>query len=208
MSKHEYFKNALSDFTFEAASGAAIRHLADLGYTAKQIMEQLTYPTPYEKVQKTVWEHLVDTGVLLLKEPGSEKRKRNVTYVKEYGKYGRASLRQVVLEDNGAELPCWEKYHFDNSSSGDFSTFLVENCMKSGEEFSYFSCDFGLYLKKEPEKFMGALQVLDNRQQDYIQGLPWEEKVVYHRLNQRMRDIVIRLYENGWYFENYYFGRV
>ena len=55
---------------------------------------------------------------------------------------------------------------------------------------------------------MGALQVLDNRQQDYIQGLPWEERVVYHRLNQRMRDIVIRLYENGWYFENYYFGRV
>ena len=71
MSEKKYFKNALSDFTFEAASGAAIRHLADLGYTVKQITERLTYPTSYERVQKVVWEHLVNTGVLLLKEPGS-----------------------------------------------------------------------------------------------------------------------------------------
>lgn len=206
MSKQEYFKNALSDFTFEAASGAAIRHLADLGYTAKQIAERLTYPAPYERVQRAVWEHLVDTGVLLLKEPGSEVQKRQVTYVKEYGKYGRASLRQIVLADDGKELPCWKKYCFQENNKEDFSAFLVERCMKSGEEFSYAACDFGLRLKKEPKKFMDALQVLDHRQQDYILGLPWEEKIVYHRLNLRMRDIVICLHENGWECEACYFG--
>ena len=45
MAEQEYFKNALSDFTYEAASGGAIRHLADLGYTVKQICEQLSFPT-------------------------------------------------------------------------------------------------------------------------------------------------------------------
>lgn len=205
MSEKKYFKNALSDFTFEAASGAAIRHLADLGYTVKQITERLTYPTSYERVQKAVWEHLVNAGVLLLKEPGSEKPKRNVTYVKEYGKYGRASMRQVVLPEND-KVPRWKKYHLKDNNMGDFSGFLVEKCIKSGEEFSYISCDFGLSLKREPEHLNKKLQVLDHRQRDYILGLPWEEKTVYHRLNQRMRDIVICLQENGWEWGDCYFG--
>jgi len=206
MSEKEYFKNALSDFTFEAASGAAIRHLADLGYTVKQITEQLTYPTSYERVQKAVWEHLINTGVLRLKEPGSEKPKRNVTYVKEYGKYGRASLRQVVLPEND-KVSCWKKYHLKDNTIGDFSVFLVEKCIKSGEELSYVSCDFGFFLKKEPKYLKEKLQVLDHRQQDYILGLPWEEKTVYHRLNRRMRDIVLRLQENGWEWGSCYFGK-
>jgi len=35
--KQEYFKKSLSDFTFDMASGGAIRHLADRGYTVEQI---------------------------------------------------------------------------------------------------------------------------------------------------------------------------
>lgn len=206
MSRQEYFKNALSDFAFEAASGAAIRHLADLGYTVKQIMEQLTYPTPYERVQKTVWEHLVNTGVLLLQEPGSEGQKRNVTYIKEYGKYGRASLRQVVLPEDDKEMLHWKRYSLKESDIREFSAVLVEMCAKNGEENSYISCDFGMCLKKEPDKLMDVWKRLDDRQKDYILGLPWEEKIVYHRLNQRMRDIVIRLRENGWDCGNCYFG--
>ena len=71
MAEQEYFKSALSDFTYEAASGGAIRHLADLGYTVKQISGQLSFPTPFARVQKTVWQRLLDTGVLLMEEPGS-----------------------------------------------------------------------------------------------------------------------------------------
>ena len=56
MQEHSYFQKALADFTQEAASGGAIRHLADMGYTVKQIMERLDFPTPYERVQKAVWE--------------------------------------------------------------------------------------------------------------------------------------------------------
>ena len=33
MSENRYFQKALSDFTYDAASGGAIRHLTDTGYT-------------------------------------------------------------------------------------------------------------------------------------------------------------------------------
>ncbi|MDE7114573.1 MAG: hypothetical protein K2O57_10425, partial [Acetatifactor sp.] len=80
MSDQKYFQNALSNFIFEAASGGAIRHLTDLGYTVSEIMERLDVPTPYERVQKAVWQRLLDTGVLLLEEPGSENGREKVTY--------------------------------------------------------------------------------------------------------------------------------
>ena len=44
MSEQDFFKSALSNFTHEAASGGAIRHLADLGYTVDWITRELTFP--------------------------------------------------------------------------------------------------------------------------------------------------------------------
>ena len=52
--RQKYFDEALSDFVHDAASGGAIRHLVDLGYSLTQIMQALSYPTPRERVQKTV----------------------------------------------------------------------------------------------------------------------------------------------------------
>ncbi len=60
-----YFQDALSDFVYDAASGRAIRHLADAGYTTEQIVNQLDYPTPFAKVQHTVTRHLKESGILL-----------------------------------------------------------------------------------------------------------------------------------------------
>lgn len=42
MEEQKYFKQAISNFTYEAACGGAIRHLADLGYSVRKIMEQLS----------------------------------------------------------------------------------------------------------------------------------------------------------------------
>ena len=53
MAKPDYFKNALANFTFEAACGGAIRHLTDSGYSVTQIMERLQFPTSYDRVQKS-----------------------------------------------------------------------------------------------------------------------------------------------------------
>ena len=115
MAEQEYFKNALSDFTYEAASGGAIRHLADLGYTVKQISGQLSFPTPYERVQKTVWQRLLETGVLLAEEPGSGKRRSGgrAEYVIERDKYGRTSFRLAArdIEEKAGEI-CWKERKF------------------------------------------------------------------------------------------------
>ena len=49
-----------------------------------------------------------------------------------------------------------------------------------------------------------ALQGLEERQREYIQGLPWEGKVVYHRLDCRMREITVRLYGMEGHPEGYH----
>ena len=205
MSEQKYFKKALSNFAYESASGGEIRHLADLGYTVKQIMERLDFPTPYERVQRTVWEHFHNTGVLLSEEPGSEKQKEKSVYVKEYDKYGKPSFRRVNDSDQEKKVVCWAKYHFDKSADGNLADYLLEKCKENRESLSYISCDFGLRSMREPEKYKELLQVLTEGQREYILGLPWERKIVYHMLNKRMREIVVRLYENSVYQAGCYF---
>lgn len=202
MVEQEYFKSALSDFTYEAASGGATRHLADLGYTVKQISEQLSFPTPYARVQKTVWQRLLETGVLLREEPGNGKSRSGgkAEYVTERDKYGRTSFRLVAAKDDGKDGGpiCWKERIFgdDGESGRDLAVYLDEKCRQNSGE-AYISCRFGILLHKEPSGFEAVLAVLNERQREYITGLPWEEKVCYHRLNQRMQEIAVKLYHAG-----------
>lgn len=228
MAEQEYFKKALSNFTFEAASGGAIRHLADLGYPVSRIAKKLTFPTPYERVQKTVWEHFLDTGVLRMEEPGSRNGcgREKVTYVRDYDKYGKPSFRRVVLSpketmgEHNAALGenvsikggiSWKELQFlEGGGTGrSLAEFLKEKCMENGEEFSYVSCDFGLQLHNgdKAEKFMKSLLVLEDEYREYILGLPWERRLCYHRLDKRMREIVVKLHEIKAYQGKCYFLR-
>lgn len=70
--KPGYFEEALSDFTHDAASGGAIRHMVDLGYSAEQIMQRLDFPTPRSRVEKTILQYMIKTGMLLEKLPADE----------------------------------------------------------------------------------------------------------------------------------------
>lgn len=67
-----YFEEALSDFTHDVASGGAIRHLVESGYSVNQIMERLDFPTPRERVEKTVYRYMTESGILLSKLPMEE----------------------------------------------------------------------------------------------------------------------------------------
>lgn len=226
MSEQDYFKAALADFTFEAASGGAIRHLADLGYTVKQITEQLSFPTPYQRVQKAVRERLLETGVLLLEEPGSGKGHSPApVYVVDHDKYGRTSFRRAraskELAEGATERPAkkpveglaektsggvlWRERVFDEKRDGNPAVYLAEKCRENGEEKAFVFCDFGLRMEKEPALFEEALQVLDERARDYIYGLFQGQKGCYHRLNRRMREIVAKLYERKEYHSICYF---
>lgn len=90
------FNSALSNFTTDVAAGGAIRHLTDLGYSISEICGQLDYPIGKDKVAQIMWNHLVDTGVICMDNPQTENGIERVSYVKEYGKYGRSYLKRVV----------------------------------------------------------------------------------------------------------------
>lgn len=205
MSEEKYFQKALSNFTYEAASGGAIRHLADLGYSVKQIGEQLTFPTPYEKIQQTVWEHLIETGVILLEEPGRERHYEKVDFVKEYGKYGRTDFRRVTRNVADTVQIRWKERQFSEEKDGRLADYLTKKCRENGDDSSYVLCNFGALLKNEPEQFEKRIQILNQKQRDYVTGLFAEAKIIYHRLDFNMREIVARLYEENGYHGNCYF---
>ena len=211
MSEQDYFKSALSDFTHEAASGGAIRHLTDLGYTVDQITGKLTFPTPRERVRREVWKRLLDTEVVLLEEPGNGKGREKAVYVEEQDPYGRISFRRVA-EAGGSQQPVlWKERHFGEDERGKQSEcrylaeYLAEKCAKNGEDKSYCSCGFGRQIREDAAGFKAAMEALEERQGEYIRGLPWENRTCYHRLDLRMREIVVRLYEQEKYSGVFYF---
>lgn len=199
MSERVFFREALSDFTFESASGGAIRHLADLGYTVRQISEKLTYPTPYERVRGVVWQRLLDTKVVLTQEPGSGNGQRKAEYTIEHDKYGRTSFRRASYVGRNADVIHWKERTYSQDKDGTLAVYLAKLCEQNGENDIYISCDFGWWSRREPKKLTSALEILNERQREYIAGLPWENRVCYHRLDMRMKEITVKLHEAGVY---------
>ena len=98
------FENSLANFINDAASGDAVRHLADCGFTVTEIAVRLSFPTEKKRVSEMVWKHYIETGRISLTEPAGESL-RKVSYVKDEGPYGRVSMRQVVTEIPAPEQP-------------------------------------------------------------------------------------------------------
>lgn len=71
-----YFEAALSDFVFDVAAGGAIRHLVDRGYSVEQIMKELDYPVPRARVEKAVYRHMTESGMLLSTLPEETEKVR------------------------------------------------------------------------------------------------------------------------------------
>lgn len=223
MREQDFFRDALSDFTFEAACGGAIRHLTDLGCTVGQIASRLDFPLSYERVQRAAWQRLVDTEVILLEEPGSGRRKKRAVYVREYDQYGKASFRRMPedvscgtggaaatgsglrggregTDGNGPVV--WKERCVsaeDTAAWEALAVLLCEKVEENSQECSYMSCDFGVLEREDPRALGEALAVLEGRQREYVAGLPWTGKRVYHRLDSRMMSILQRLYRAGLY---------
>ncbi len=245
MNTRSFFQDALADFAQEAAWGGAVRHLADLGYTARQIADKLDFPVSYEKVRRAVWERLVDTEVILLEEPGSVRGRMRSVFVREYDRYGKASFRQVWedagaggkgrdgngksghgrggvgdLEQDGpivADKALGQRQGPDGAggwkekqvsmetgpSVEELARALHRGIEAGGRERAYVSCDFGLF-DRTAGGYEKLLEALDERQREYLTGLLWAGKRVYHRLDKRMEEIVLRLYGTGDYHGKYY----
>ncbi len=203
MGERSPFQSALADFTYDVASGGAIRHLTDLGYTAKQIAETLSYPTPMNRIQEQMWKRLLETETILAQEPGSPREISK--FVREYDKYGRTSFRMVSEPASQESRICIAEITISASEKERLRGILQRKLSENGERASYAACDFGLLMADKPEKYCRLLAALDECSQDYIEGLPWERKVVYHRLNERMQEIVFHLLESGLWQGDCYF---
>lgn len=191
---NQYFKEALSDFAYDMACGAQIRHLADLEHTVRQICDELDVSAPYQRVQKTVNEHLHKMGVLLSGKPDCTTLAKT-TFVREYDSYGRASFRQVVLKDTKTPVVCWQEYIYQPASDGNLLDFLTKKIEINGETVSYISCDFG----RDRQIMEKSLKALERRQQEYMKDILWKKTRMYHRLTPRMKEIIFCLYEQGLY---------
>lgn len=208
MEENRYFQDALARFTHEAANGGAIRHLADIGYTVEQIRAKLDFPAPYERVQRAVWQRLVDTGVILYEEPGKGEPKEKAVYVKEYDRYGKSTFRRVAERQEGLAVTSWKQRECrgDSASAESLLALLKEKLAENGEDFAYASCDFGRIAAREPGRYERMLEALGG-QREYVEGLPWERAKVYHRLNLRMLEILACLAQAGLYQGEVFFVR-
>lgn len=207
MAENEYFKQALSSFAMDMASGGAIKHLTNQGYTVQQIVNKLDFPTPYEKVQELVWKQLIENGCLLLEEPGNGTEHEKVDYIQETDSLGRKSFRKVVVSCENDIRIHWKEWNYIWKSEDSFRSFLDEQCVKNGEQDSYVRCDFGLRKYRDPKGYERTIQKLTAQQKEYILGLPWELRPVYHQLNLRMREIVATLYVAGEFHCCLYFRK-
>ncbi len=221
MDKPAYFQNALSSFATDVACGGAIRHLTNSGCTLEQIVARLDYPTSREKAQRIMMEHLYQSRVLLRKEPSDALFEGQTQFIQEQDAYGRRSLRKITIDyksqnnmtdmtqltemsqrEKGAKLKDfpWRESVYDPKRDGKLTELLYKKCEKNGAEYSYMSCDFALFHadsgSREEEK---QLSFLNNRQREYLAGIRWEKPVLYHRLDQRMREILGKMYDAGAY---------
>ncbi len=189
------FREALSRFSGEVANKGAICHLADIGYTAGQIVDALDFPAPFSRVQDVMWEHFLEEGVILCEEPGSGKRRGKSVFVKEYGPYGRTSFRRAAGPAEERAV-CWSDCRY-LPSMGTFASFLRGRCAANGEACSYAFFDLAGYRS-------GQARVHDT---EYLEGLPVRPGRFYHRLDDRMQRILCELYEQGAYEGALYFER-
>ena len=101
--KSKEFNKALHDFAFDVAGGAAIRHLANLGYSVSEIKKRLDFPISEKQIGQAVWKHLIDTRVICLENPSEININEKVTYVSCKGEYGRTYFKRVTEKIDSGE---------------------------------------------------------------------------------------------------------
>lgn len=96
MGENSYFREALSDFAFDAAYGDSIRHLHDSGYTPAQIREYLkTQALTEERIREVIEKYTGKSG-----DTGKRiNNSRDYEIVKEYDQYGRSTFVRKKKEN-------------------------------------------------------------------------------------------------------------
>lgn len=190
----DYFGEALADFAHDMASGGAIRHMVNLGYSVDEIKRRLDFPTSRERVRRTVDEYLRGCKILLEELPVAEEDLKTET------------LRRP--------------------SPSELTRRVRDLIDRNGEENSYVSCPYGLLFfdrksalaraglryegaagmdREQKDRIESLLSCLTGREREYLLGIPWERKIMYHRLNGRMTEISLELALHSEVEQSFYF---
>lgn len=190
-----YFEKSLSDFVHDVASGAAIRHLIDKGYSISQIEKELNYPVPRKRLLETVWEHQINSGIII-------------------------SIKNGIISGNTkGEIKYQEKICIKDPAA--LSKKLRKILSEYGEENVYVYCPCKRWLGDAKNSgIIFKCPTLTSRERDYIAEIPWGSTAAsyhtreetpcddtafvdgtvfgtgtefYHRLNSRMFEIVLEL---------------
>lgn len=219
MNNPDYFQKTLSKFTFDVASGDAIRHLLDRGFSLPEIKKMLDFPTPMDRIQSIAWDYLLEKGCIVTDVSAIGKPKEEVVYVTEYDAYGRQSFRKTVrpVTAPNSDFPsshptasassAWNERNYLPSIDGSFAEFLKFHCSATNPQAAYLFCDFGLVSHRDPALYAQMLAALDPDDRAYVESLPWERKKIYHQLDQRMVNIAVSLYDKGLYHGDLYVVR-
>ena len=194
----QYFKKALSSFIYEFASGDAIRRYAEKGMSIYQIEKKLSFPTPPNKIWEIVWNHYLHTNRILLHEPGKRDVKK-YEYVKELSSYGRISYRKIEVKEDNKNF-AWIKREWDND-------LIKEWDFRQESRQCYVELLFGLIRYKDCRLYQEILSCLSEKQADFVDGLFQKRCVVFYRLDEQMKEILLplgerHLHEGHIYFSN------
>jgi hypothetical protein len=169
MGENKYFREALKNFTYDSASGGAIEHLAGLGYLPQEIEKMLDFPTPYSQIREYYRNYLVKNKIIVEDKEELSAGRKSEYFVADYDSYGRKTFRRVVEYE------------------------------KEAVTGTYVSCDFGLRMRADQDKFAKFIEPLNDKQRMYIEGIPWGENKVWHLMDSRMTEIINILREKSGY---------
>lgn len=146
--------------------------------------------------------HLVDRGHSV------EQIMSELSYPVPRGKVEKAVYRYLSesgillnrLPDESGEMHIHRMYEKKKENIPQTLVLWIE---KYGEVNSYMECPFGKWIQNDEKRLRQTINCLTSREQEYILGIRWEQNVMYHRLNGRMREIGMKLAahtEREWAF--------
>ena len=214
MSEEKYFEKALSDMKDSFAGKDGIKHLAELGYSVRQIQASLDFPFPLDKIGRVLWDHYRSEEIILQKAPGSGAGSVKVHYIKQTDAYGKQSFIKVQGDDK-AESLSYKKviYHdghdifspVDRNEKRKVKMFLEENSTCGPD---YVSFDFGRLKTRNGAEWRSLLSSLSADDRDYLEVMPWESSLtgVYHLIDDRVIRILEALEGTGYLPGVFYFA--
>ena len=204
MSENKYFEKALSDMKDSFAGADGIKHLADLGYSMRDIQKSMDFPFTMEKIGRVIWDHHIENETILLKEPGSKAREPGFRFIKKTDAFGKQSFIRVSEPAGDAPEHTWKKVSF-RKNDGPVRQFLDSNSAYGPD---YVDLEFGMLKSRREAMWQELLSLFDGDDRDYMEFLPWENSLsgIYHRIDERIVRILCCLERGGYMPGVFYFA--